>query len=93
MLFLNLTVELDSSNALKKPQHQSSYFGSIVEDCKSFFSSFYYLELVHVRREANQAAHYLAKFAISSLTDFVWIEETPRCISSIVALDVLPLFD
>jgi len=90
MLFLNLTVELDSSNALKKPQHQSSYFGSIVEDCKSFFSSFYYLELVHVRREA---AHYLAKFAICSLTDFVWIEETPQCISYVVALDVLPLFD
>jgi hypothetical protein len=77
--FLNLTTESDSSkliDALKKSQHQGSYFGSIVEDCKSFFSlsNFNYLELVHVRREANQTAHDLAQFAISSLTDFVWIK-------------------
>jgi hypothetical protein len=30
---------------------------------------------VHVRREANQAAHYFAKYALKNL-DCIWIEET-----------------
>jgi hypothetical protein len=57
-----------------------------------FLSSFNYLDLVHVRREANQATHYLAKFAIYSLTDFLWMEEIPHCIAVVVTLDVLPSF-
>jgi hypothetical protein len=97
MLFLNLTDESNYANVidvLKEPEHQRSYFSSISEDCKSFFSlsNFNYLDLVHVRREANQATHYLAKFAIYSLTDFLWMEEIPHCIAVVVTLDVLPSF-
>jgi len=55
--------------------------------------SFNYLDLVHVGCEANQAIHYLAKFAIYSLTDFVRMEEIPHCIAVVVTLDVLPSFD
>jgi hypothetical protein len=40
---------------------------------------------------ANQVAHYLAKFAISSCCDFFWTEVTPSYISTTVALDLLPL--
>jgi len=48
-----------------------------------------FFDNVHVRRVANQAAHYLAKFALSSNSDFVWVEETPSCISGVVSLDLL----
>jgi hypothetical protein len=35
------------------------------------FSSFINLNFFHVRKVANQVAHYLAKFATSSCSDFV----------------------
>jgi len=37
---------------------------------------------------ANQAAHYLSKFALTSNSDVVWIEEDPPCISEVVAFDL-----
>jgi hypothetical protein len=69
MLFLNLMAESDSSNVinvLKETQPQNFYLGTIAQDCKKIFSSFNTLEFSHVRHVANQAAHYLAKFSISS---------------------------
>jgi len=42
-------------------------------------------------REANQAAHYLAKYALKNL-DCIWVEETPSCISAVLAFDLLPDF-
>jgi hypothetical protein len=47
--------------------------------------------VLHVRREANQAAHYLAKYALKNL-DSIWVEETPPCISAVLAFDLLPDF-
>jgi len=38
---------------------------------------------------ANQVEHYLAKFALSSNSDLVWIEETPTYISMNVTFDLL----
>jgi hypothetical protein len=45
----------------------------------------------YVRREANQAAHYLAKYALKNVY-CIWIEETPPCISAVMAFDLLPEF-
>jgi len=42
-------------------------------------------------REANQAAHYLAKYALENL-DCIWVEETLSCISTVLAFDLLPDF-
>jgi len=86
-------VEADSSNvitAINEAQPQQSYLGSIIEDCKSLVSSFCSIDFCHICREANQAAHYLTKFAIRKCTDFVWIKETPLCISAVVAFNLLP---
>jgi myo-inositol-hexaphosphate 3-phosphohydrolase len=60
--------------------------GAIVEKCKHLISSFNIVVFSYVRREANQIDDYLAKFAISNSSDFVWIEETP-CIDVVVAID------
>lgn len=56
-------------------------------------SRFNSITFTHIGRVANQAAHYLAKFALSSNSDMFGlkrIEDTPICISAVVAFDLLP---
>ena len=94
MSFLNLIAESDASNViLVSNAHQQSphYVGSIIRDCISFKGSFRSLIFLHVRREANQAAHYLAKYALKNL-DCIWVEETPPCISAVLTFDLLSNF-
>jgi len=94
MFFLNLIAESDASNvvlALNNHQQSSNYVGSIIRYCISFNGSFRSLNFLHIRREANQVAHYLAKYALKNL-DCIWIEETPPCISTVLTLDLLPDF-
>jgi ribonuclease HI len=70
MSFLNLIVESNASKAVSAfNAHQQSptYVGSIIRDCISFKDCFRRLNFLHVRREANQAAHYLAKHALHNL--------------------------
>jgi hypothetical protein len=74
--------------ALNAHQQPPNYVGSIIQDCISIKGSFRSLNFLHVRREANQAAHYLAKYALKNL-DCIWIEETPPCISIVLAFDLL----
>ena len=64
--------------------------GSIVNECKQTSSYFNHVIFAHIRREANQAAHYLAKLAIEISSDFMWIEEAPSFIDMVVAFDVMP---
>ena len=94
MSFLNLIAESDVSNvvlALNAHQQSPNYVGSIIRDCFSLKGSFRSLNFLHVRREANQAAHYLAKYALKN-SDCIWIEETPPCIFAVLAFDLLPNF-
>jgi len=52
-LFLNLNVELGSSNTIaviNKLQHYISYLGAIAEDCKTLTSSLSTLDFSHIRR-------------------------------------------
>ena len=94
MSFLNLIPESDAFNVvlvLNAPQQSSNYVGSIIRDCISFKGSFHSLNFLHVRREANQTAHYLAKYALKNL-DCIWVEEIPPCISTVLTFDLLPDF-
>jgi glucose-6-phosphate 1-dehydrogenase len=78
MLFLNLIVESDLLNmitVLTDDQTHSTYTGAIVDECKNLLHRFHNLQLLHIRRVANQAAHYLGKCAIINL-ECVWIENT-----------------
>jgi hypothetical protein len=63
--------------AIEDKLHVSTYLGTIVNECIKLSPRFNSISFAHVRRVANQAAHYIAKFALSSNSDFVWIEETP----------------
>jgi len=77
--------------ALNAHQQSPTYVDSIIGDFISFNGCFCSLIFLHVRREANQAAHYLAKCALHT-SDCIWIEETPPCISAVLAFDLLPDF-
>jgi len=43
---------------------------------------------VYVRHVANQATHYLAKFALLNL-GCVWIEDVPSCVSVVLVFDLM----
>jgi ribonuclease HI len=60
MLFLDVIVESDSQNvisAVTDVQLPLSYMGTIVDDCRLLTCHFQNLQFVHIRHEANQAAH------------------------------------
>jgi hypothetical protein len=93
-IFCEFIAESNASNvvlALNNHQQSSHYVGSIIEDCINLNICFYSLNFVHIKRVANQAAHYLAKHVLYNL-DHVWIEETPRCIFVVLAFDLLSDF-
>jgi ribonuclease HI len=75
------------TRALEEKGENWLRYGQIVEDTKSVLRSFRQWRISHVRREANGAAHGLAKEAIRSGMDKVWMEEIPHCISNIVCLE------
>ena len=94
MSFFILIAKSDVSNvllALNVHQQSPNSVGSIIRDCVSFKGSFRSLNFLHVRREVNQAAHYLAKYVLKNLY-CIWIEETPSYISAILTFDLLSDF-
>ncbi|XP_057431260.1 uncharacterized protein LOC130724076 [Lotus japonicus] len=66
----------------------NSYLFSIIKDCHKLVVFFDHVDLTFVRREGNSCADYLARNA-SSYPDFVWIEEGPPGLSSLLRDDVL----
>jgi bacillopeptidase F (M6 metalloprotease family) len=62
--------------------------GTIVDDRRLLACHFQNLQFVHIRREANHSAHYLAKYASSHHED-VWIEDAPNCIDAVLTFDLL----
>lgn len=68
------------TSALKKKAVCNQAYGQIIEDIRTSFHSFPYVDVYHVKRGANMAAHVLAKCAISQSLDKVWIGECPSFI-------------
>jgi ribonuclease HI len=65
--------------------------GQIVEDTWAVLNSRRSWMIGHTKREGNQAAHELAKFAVRNQLDRTWIEEIPECIYVIVSLELSAL--
>jgi hypothetical protein len=61
-----------------------SPFGQFVEDVKWVLGSFDSFNFQHVRREANLAAHGVAKEACNHVTKSVWWHFIPSFIDGIV---------
>jgi ribonuclease HI len=73
--------------AINKQGMQNCCYGQILEDIHAVLRSFRWKEIKHVKREANSAAHTLAKLAASNYMNKVWMEEVPNSILSTVTLE------
>jgi len=85
-----ILLEGDSSiivSALGVREPSFRVYGQILNDTKSLFSHFLSVEVHHVRRSANQAAHLLAKHAISQLLNYTWFGECPIIIQNAIVAD------
>jgi ribonuclease HI len=85
--FHKIVLEGDSLvvvSAFNKPLPIWSSHGQLIEDIKVKAKCLQQVEITHVNRAANFAAHSLAKFAISQLLDELWMDECPFYIQSIV---------
>ena len=74
--------------ALEGDGEDLSLVGRIVEDCKSFVSSFHSFQFRHIYREANGVANRLALLASRSENAMSWFEETPAIIRDILYEDM-----
>jgi ribonuclease HI len=68
-----------------------SRFGHLIDDTRRILESFSQWKCQFVRREANEAAHRLAKAATIDVNDRIWRDAPPSCISDIVLMERLAL--
>ncbi len=82
MGFSTIVMEGDAQElvtALGKADQCSSAYGSIIQDARTRLSTFQAWTIQHVRREGNNVAYSLARWAVSQQLHQTCIE---RCISS-----------
>jgi ribonuclease HI len=73
--------------ALHKGNQCCSSIGQIIEDTRHYFSAVHPYGVNFVKREANTAAHKLAKSALCRQIDQVWVGECPPDIQRVVATE------
>ncbi|XP_062174656.1 uncharacterized protein LOC133879872 [Alnus glutinosa] len=90
--FFDVLFEGDAAQVVadinSKISHLSKY-GHFVESIRSEIQFSRLANFVHVHREANMAAHVLAKHAPIGKEDSCWLEDIPLCISHIVCWEQL----
>jgi hypothetical protein len=73
--------------ALKRTEVCLASYGNLVDEAKQGLCCMQPVVIQHVLREANQAAHLLAKTAVSQLLDKEWIEECPLSIQNVISAE------
>jgi ribonuclease HI len=76
-------------NEINLAIHFFSKIGHFTDDIRSVLHSLRSFRIIHVKREANSAAHVLAKTAVFYVRDSIWLEETPPPVSDIVLRESL----
>jgi hypothetical protein len=77
--------------ALRAATENLSSYGHLIDDTRWLLQQFRTAEVRHVKRNANKAAHRLAREAVKNCGDNIWMEETPPCISDTIALERVAL--
>jgi ribonuclease HI len=83
-------LQIVTANSIESPNW--SRFGHFIEGIKEQALLFRSFSVSHVRREANSAAHLLAKAASTQVRDDVWLEELLHFLSDIVFKEATALF-
>lgn len=86
----NICLEGDAKlvvDAVNSGEANWSRIGHLMEDLKMLLCTFTQWEVRHVRRQANFAAHSLAKMAAHSGLDWTWLKEISNCISDIIRIE------
>jgi ribonuclease HI len=68
-----------------------SQYGHLVDDTWCLLCSLSRWKCIFTHREANEAAHRLVKAAMMDISDIIWRDQTPHCISDIVLMEQLAL--
>ncbi|MBA0680160.1 hypothetical protein Goari_011873 [Gossypium aridum] len=90
MGFVNVEVEGDAQIVIEKiiqGEDGRADLDSVIADIKAFKSSFHHISFKHVRREANQVAHIIAKEGHSRSENTFWIEDIPAVAKELVAAE------
>ena len=75
-------------NALKERVSLLTPTSLLVEDVKFLSQCFNQLLYSHTKREGNHVAHSLAKYAICIPNCFVWMEDVPPQLHSVLQADL-----
>ncbi|KAM6601123.1 hypothetical protein CsatA_020732 [Cannabis sativa] len=81
------TDALRVSSALNSSSRNLSSFNDLIIDISCLLSFFSGVTISHVKRNANQAAHGLAKYALELDEDVCWMGEIPNPIFSVIVND------
>ena len=85
-------IESDSLSVVKAIQdtaESSCHIGNIIKDVKILSKTMKSCDFHHTKREANQVTHSLARNAIKVVSELVWIEEIPQCVSDVIQIDAV----
>ncbi|XP_042992296.1 uncharacterized protein LOC122318762 [Carya illinoinensis] len=85
--FNNILFEGDAQNIVNVVNVETkdmTRYGSVIEDVNSLLKGREKWSVSFVFREANEAAHVLAREALLFHSEIVWIEKVPDCIRSII---------
>jgi hypothetical protein len=74
-------------DAVNSTTSRWSRFGHLIEDTRQILQFLSRWVCAFTKREANEAAHRLAKRAISNVNDRIWRNQIPDCISDIVLME------
>ena len=90
--FSELVIEGDSAqvlNSLRSTATNLSRLGHIFDDIQCLMAGLLWVEVKLVNRNANGAAHSLARYAKNIVEDVVWLEDSPPPVLEALYVDSL----
>ena len=88
--FTNIILEGDALLIILKilqPDPSLSSIGNLTEDAKTMKKNFRSYKIQHVKKEANGAAHALAKSSFNLDEDVYWVDECPDYLILVIISD------
>ncbi|PON50130.1 Ribonuclease H-like domain containing protein [Trema orientale] len=89
----SLLIVSDASSVVRlitNGSHSLAEISVVIHDIQNFLASMPSSVMSHIPRFCNRVAHAAAKWSVSNVGDFVWLEEYPLCLSSHLEEDSNP---